>query len=912
MSVTIDSLDIQIRSSAGSAAANIDKLAASLGRLKSNAGLTKVTNNLSKLSASLNALSGSAGALSNLEKLASAMSNLSGVQKLSGLSSALTTLKRLPEIMKSIDPATVTAFAASMKELADAMGPLATKIDQISAGFSRLPVNLRNAVSAVNRMGTASRQTSSGLNAGSINMASYIHNARSMIAIMTRVSHAMSGVIADAIEWDGIQYRFGRAFGEDAEEMYEYIQKLNSALGINVQQFMQYSSLYGSLVKGFGLDQEKTTAIAIGATELTYDIWAAYNDRYKTLEQASEAVRSALTGELEPIRNAGISLSMASMQEYLNNLGLAHIKVENLSEADKVQVRYATMVNGAMSQGIVGTYASEIQTAEGAVRALSQQIQSLSQGLGSIFIPILSAVIPWISAFVTLIYQAISAIASFFSLPFFKINWGGSKGSGLSSVAEDAEKAGGAMGGASAAAKEFKRYLMGFDELNVIPDQSDAGGGGGGGGGGGLGDILDLELSTLWQDINAQVNETVNKIKEWLGLNKEIKTWSDLFHTRLGQIMSLVFSIAAAFGLWKLSGFLTAAGGVAKVASEVFLALKTIFGWALAVLGTITYITGLIDGWVNGVSVQSATDMIAGLTLVMLGLGVVLGPTAAAIVGIVGAIAMLVVGFRDWIATGELSNGTFLLISAGLGIIAIALAGVTGGISLLVAGLAALVIWVVGNWDIIVAKIQEAKEKICAALNAIVAWASTTWSEFQAGVQAGWDNIVANTQEAWDNIVDKLQNAKDRICQIFNDLKETVVSIWDGIKRAIKSVVDWFGSIHIPISLGGVSGGSGSKIRGYASGGYPSSGELFVARENGLPELVGAIGNRTAVANNDQIVAGIRQGVYEAVTAAMSQQGNKNGGGTAVLNVNGREFARAIYRDMQAVTKEHGISLIKT
>ena len=88
-------------------------------------------------------------------------------------------------------------------------------------------------------------------------------------------------------------------------------------------------------------------------------------------------------------------------------------------------------------------------------------------------------------------------------------------------------------------------------------------------------------------------------------------------------------------------------------------------------------------------------------------------------------------------------------------------------------------------------------------------------------------------------------------------------------------------------------------------------GELFVAREAG-PELVGTMGGRTAVANNDQIVEGIKRGVYEAITAAMSQQGNKNGGGTAVLNVNGREFARAIYRDMQAVTKEHGISLIKT
>ena len=56
--------------------------------------------------------------------------------------------------------------------------------------------------------------------------------------------------------------------------------------------------------------------------------------------------------------------------------------------------------------------------------------------------------------------------------------------------------------------------------------------------------------------------------------------------------------------------------------------------------------------------------------------------------------------------------------------------------------------------------------------------------------------------------------------------------------------------------------GSGGNYT-YAEGGFPPSGQLFVSRENG-PEFVGAIGNQTAVANNDQIVEGISSGVYAA------------------------------------------------
>lgn len=79
-----------------------------------------------------------------------------------------------------------------------------------------------------------------------------------------------------------------------------------------------------------------------------------------------------------------------------------------------------------------------------------------------------------------------------------------------------------------------------------------------------------------------------------------------------------------------------------------------------------------------------------------------------------------------------------------------------------------------------------------------------------------------------------------------------------------------------------------TRMEAYASGGFPDQGEMFIAREAG-PELVGRIGNKTAVANNDQIVDGVSAGVRNAnepvVTAiyAMAQRIittiEENGGG---------------------------------
>lgn len=72
---------------------------------------------------------------------------------------------------------------------------------------------------------------------------------------------------------------------------------------------------------------------------------------------------------------------------------------------------------------------------------------------------------------------------------------------------------------------------------------------------------------------------------------------------------------------------------------------------------------------------------------------------------------------------------------------------------------------------------------------------------------------------------------------------------------------------------GGVVGGDLRYYEEYATGGLPSMGQLFIARERG-PEMVGTIGGQNAVANNNDIVSGIQAGVYQAVMAAMGESNN--------------------------------------
>lgn len=624
MSTTIDSLDIQITTSAGQAEVKIERLADALGKLKENGKITVATNGMEKLAEALKTLNPALNDMNpaKLQQLRAAMAGLSGIQKMSGLSSAVNTLKKIPDVVSSLDTSVLTKFTALVDRLSDALGPLATKIDKIGTGFSKLPQRISKTVTVTNKMAAASEKAavatekhSKAINATSLNIMSAIHNFESMVHVLHIVTDAMTKFMADAMEWDGIQHRFGRAFGEDAEEVYQYVLKINDVLGINIQQFMQYSSLYGSLLSGFGMQQEKVTAISVGLTELSYDIWAAYNDRFKTLEDASEAVRSAITGEIEPIRNAGIALTEASMQEYLDSIGMAHVSIEKLTEAQKAEVRYAVMMNAAMNQGIVGTYASEMKTAEGAVRSLSQSVKSLTQALGSLFIPLLQWIVPYLTAFVELLYEAVAAVAGFFGISFFEIDWSNDVGDLAGGMGDAADSAGGVASGldsAAAAAKKIRDYTMGFDELNVISPPSASGSGGGAGAGGagdnGWGDGLDLD--TLWNEsVFAKASKQVDELKQ------KIKDWFEEWKTEIAIV-------GAALAALSVASLLTSLGSALHL-GEVFLGtmttIKKLAATAIVITLQYTLMGEFLDSFIEE---GSWKDYIAAMIAAAIGTGV--------------------------------------------------------------------------------------------------------------------------------------------------------------------------------------------------------------------------------------------------------------------------------------------------
>lgn len=112
---------------------------------------------------------------------------------------------------------------------------------------------------------------------------------------------------------------------------------------------------------------------------------------------------------------------------------------------------------------------------------------------------------------------------------------------------------------------------------------------------------------------------------------------------------------------------------------------------------------------------------------------------------------------------------------------------------------------------------------------------------------------------------------------LVSKLSEAFKSVFSGkTGNTLKNYANLLLGTNFKANGGVFTGGKWQPIQRYDGGGTPATGQLFWARENGLPEMVGQIGGHTAVMNNDQIVGSVANGVYRAVKEANAQTSRKN------------------------------------
>lgn len=183
------------------------------------------------------------------------------------------------------------------------------------------------------------------------------------------------------------------------------------------------------------------------------------------------------------------------------------------------------------------------------------------------------------------------------------------------------------------------------------------------------------------------------------------------------------------------------------------------------------------------------------------------------------------------------------------------------GLGLMAAGALSLGAVATLNWDFVVNSIKKVVSVITGILSGALIVLGVLLCLSGAGVGLGLAVLAAGlslSYAAWtldDN----------PITRFVRQMANSIIGLVNGVIDAIN---DMFHIQFNGLSVMGITLIPAFDIRlvdiphipFFEDGGFPNEGQLFIAREAGA-EMVGAIGRRTAVANNDQIVEGISAGV---------------------------------------------------
>ena len=692
---TIEQLELQVQSSSTSAEKGIDALSASLsklkGAIKGGVGLNAVATQLNNINAALNGMSGDSPqklskladslqklsnignlkisssisnqirnigsavssldgvSFSNIRDLASALAPLSNLGK-NNLTSFVTQLKKIPEVVKALDATTISQFTAKIQQLVSALSPLATQLNTISNAFSRLPAQIRQTTTATNALNTANNTASKGY----VNLWA---KARMAYNVIRGASHLIASCITESNSYIENINLFTASMGKFAEEAKSYAETVGEVMGIDPGQFMRYQGVFMTITKGFGVVEDKAYLMAKNLTQLGYDLSSFFNISF---EDSMQKLQSGISGELEPLRRLGFDLSVARLQQEAWNLGIEK-SVNAMTQAEKSQLRYyAIMTQVTVAQGDM---ARTLNAPANQLRILSAQVTQCARAFGNIFIPVLNTVLPYLIAFAKVLRMVINLIGKFVGFELPEVDY-----SGISSGSDAMGDLTDNTNDATNAAKKLKNAMTGIDELNIIsPDDGSSGSGSGLGlGAGDLGIELP-EYDFLGDAITTKVDELVNKFKEWAGLTDDIDTWAEFFHTKLGRILILIGEIAAGFALWKLS----------KSFLDGLNWLHTLMGNGLGntvaiTTGIVLTITGLTIEWTgiksiieDGIDKLNFGETIGGAILTAIG-GTFIGKGAATALAKAGITSAAIEGGMGTALAGALFGGGIAAVVAGL------------------------------------------------------------------------------------------------------------------------------------------------------------------------------------------------------------------------------------------------------
>lgn len=387
----------------------------------------------------------------------------------------MTTLSNAPAVSQE-----TIQLAQAMAQLAVASKSVGTATQQSSTGISLL----RGAISASLPTFTRAQKRTFSLAAAFGKLyASYflvfrafrklgdaIDYSSKLTEVQNVVAHTFGDATSKVDEFaDHAIQDFGMA-ELSAKQFASRFQAMGVTMGITSKQIADANELIYDKITGnkTAYDDlgDSMSDLSINLTKLTADYASFYNLDY---EDVADDMTSIFTGQTRPMRQYGIDLTNATLQEWAMKNGL-DANIKSMTQAEKTMLRYQYVM--ANSGHIMGDFERTMNTWANVIRTIGQQFQKLGriigEGLINTFKPVLIGFRNFMNTVLELTEKGLNAVGKLLGWQIDIEEVGVTMNENMEDYAD-------AIDDAAGNAKKLNSQLRAIDELNNLTTNNGSG-----------------------------------------------------------------------------------------------------------------------------------------------------------------------------------------------------------------------------------------------------------------------------------------------------------------------------------------------------------------------------------------------------------------------------------------------------
>lgn len=292
-------------------------------------------------------------------------------------------------------------------------------VDQIVT--IKYTADINDIQSALKQLKTGSNDAGSnldGISKGAENSSGSLKKLGATIGISSSIMSSLIGVakqcassIADfakdsisaASDFDENMNKTLAVFGDAGQRFIDMSGSMASAMGLSKNQYLESVSLFGAIGKAMNIPNDQLMTMSENLTGLAADLGSFYN---KSTEQAMTALKGALTGETEALKEFGIVANETTMDAFVKEQGKSWA---SMTAGEKAMSRYQYIMQ--QTGFIQGDFARTSDGLANSQKELEANMENLKVAIGTGLVPVFADITTKVAEFVSAITMSDEQIA---------------------------------------------------------------------------------------------------------------------------------------------------------------------------------------------------------------------------------------------------------------------------------------------------------------------------------------------------------------------------------------------------------------------------------------------------------------------------------------------------------------------